>query len=126
MAARRELKVGNTAVLAGLIVDRIACETYEIEAADPYLEAYDPTVERNREEAEADARPAIANSLPDLSGYDKVLIGSPVWGSRAPMILSTFIEGVDLSGKTVLPFVTHAVRRMSGIDGDYRTAAARQ
>lgn len=119
---RRTLEVGNTAVLAGLIADRIDCDVYEIEAADPYPEAYDPTVERNRDEADADARPAIANPLPDVSGYDTVLIGSPVWGSRAPMILSTFIEGVDLSGKTVLPFVTYAVSGMSGVDEDYRDA----
>lgn len=59
---------------------------------------------------------------PDLGSFDTVLIGSPVWGSRAPMIMSTFIESVDLSGRTILPFVTYAVSRMSGIDDDYRQA----
>lgn|GEM_PF-1410030 len=119
---RRNLDIGNTAALAGLIADRIDCEVYEIEAADPYPEAYDPTVTRNTQERQANARPAMANPLPDLSGYDTVLIGSPVWGSRAPMIMSTFIESVDLKDKTVLPFVTYAVSGMSGIDEDYRNA----
>lgn len=117
---RRYLEIGNTAVLAGMITDRIACDTYEIEPSDPYPEAYDPTVDRNSREQEDDARPAIANPLPDVSAYDIVLLGSPVWGSRAPMIMSTFIDGVDLAGKTVLPFVTYAVSGMSGIDEDYR------
>jgi FMN-dependent NADH-azoreductase len=54
--------------------------------------------------------------------YDTVLIGSPVWNVRAPMIMSTFIDNVDLNGKTVLPFVTYAVSGMAGIDQNYRDA----
>ncbi|WP_251152909.1 flavodoxin [Cellulosimicrobium sp. Marseille-Q4280] len=119
---RRDLEVGNTAVLAGMISDRVDCDVYEIEAADPYPEAYDPTVERNVREQESDARPAIAGDLPDVAGYDVVLLGSPVWNVRAPMIMSTFVEGVDLRGKSVLPFVTYAVSGMAGIDDDYRDA----
>ncbi|RZL82279.1 MAG: hypothetical protein EOP32_12160 [Rhodococcus sp. (in: high G+C Gram-positive bacteria)] len=119
---RRDLEVGNTEVLAGMISDRIDCVTYEIEAAEPYPDAYDPTVERNRREQQDDARPGMSNPLPDVSGFDIVLLGSPVWGSRAPMIMSTFIDGVDLAGKTILPFVTYAVSGMSGIDNDYRDA----
>jgi flavodoxin len=117
---RRDLEVGNTGVLAEMIDERIDCDLYEIEAADPYPESYDPTVDRNQREQDGDARPAIAGPLPDVSRYDTVLIGSPVWGSRAPMIMSTFIEGVDLAGKTILPFVTYAVSGMSGVDDAYR------
>ena len=51
-----------------------------------------------------------------------VIIGSPVWNVRAPMIMSTFVESVDLAGKRVLPFVTYAVSGMSGVDQDYRDA----
>lgn len=119
---RRVLETGNTAVVAQFIADSIECDSYEIRAADPYPEAYGPTVERNLRENLDDARPAIDGDLPDVSGYDAVLIGSPVWNSRAPMIMSTFVESVDLTGKTVLPFVTNAMSGMSGIDDDYREA----
>lgn len=125
---RRDLDVGNTQRLARLIADRIDCDEYEILAADPYPEAYDPTVQRNVREQNDDARPAIGGDpldlpdLPDLPAYSTVLIGSPVWNVRAPMIMSTFIEGVDLAGKRILPFVTHAVSGMAGIDQDYRDA----
>lgn len=106
---RRTLKTGNTEVLAGMISDRIDCDVYSIEAADPYPEAYDPTVARNSEEQDADARPEIANPLPDLSAYDTVLLGSPIWNVQPPMIMATFVEALDLSGKDVRPFVTYAV-----------------
>ncbi|WP_258956985.1 flavodoxin [Rhodococcus globerulus] len=119
---RRDLEVGNTEILAGMIADRIDCDTYKIQAVDPYPAAYTPTVERNAREQQDDLRPAIADPLPNVSGYDTVLLGTPVWNTRAPMIMSTFIEGVDLAGKEILPFVTYAVSGMSGIDDDYREA----
>lgn len=119
---RQNLEVGNTEVLADMVTDRIACDTYTIEAADPYPAAYTPTVERNAREQQDNVRPAIANPLPDVSSYDIVILGSPVWNTRAPMIMSTFLDGVDLADKKVLPFVTYAVSGMSGIDDDYRDA----
>lgn len=119
---RRNLTVGNTEVLANLIAERIDCDTYRIEAADPYPDAYEPTVERNVEEQRANARPAIANPLPDVDSYDMVLLGSPVWNVRSPMIMSTFTDGVDLTGKTVLPFVTYAVSGIGNVEDDHRDA----
>jgi flavodoxin len=119
---RRNLQIGNTAVLAGMITDRVTCQTYRIEAAEPYPDAYDPTVQRNVQEQRVDARPAIASPLPDITGYQVVLLGSPVWNVRAPMIMSTFVEGVDLAGRMILPFVTYAVSGMAGVDDRYRRA----
>jgi len=119
---RTDLEVGNTEVVAGLIAERLDCDVFRIEAAEPYADSYDDTVDRNVEEQDADARPAIAGELPDLAGYDTVILGSPVWNVRAPMIMSTFTEGLDFTGKTVLPFVTYAVSGLAGVDGDYRAA----
>lgn len=119
---RRDLDVGNTKRLAGMIAERVDCDSYEIIAADPYPDSYDKTVERSHREQDADARPGIAGRLPDTSNYDTVVLGSPVWDSRTPMVMATFIDNVDLARKTILPFVTYAVSGMSGIDDDYRVA----
>src|SRR5581483_2243284 len=54
----------------------------------------------------ADARPRIANPLRSIDAYDVVLLGSPIWNVRPPMIMSTFAERFDFSGKTIHPFVT--------------------
>lgn len=119
---RRDLDVGNTKRLAQMVAELIDCDEFEILAADPYPEAYEPTVDRNEREQDQDARPAIAGELPDVSGYDTVVLGGPVWNMRAPMIMDTFLEGVDLAGKQILPFVTYAVSGMSGVDQDHRAA----
>lgn len=70
-------------------------------------------------EEDSDARPAIAGTLPDVAQYDTILLGSPVWNVQTPMIMRTFVEGVDLAGKTVHPFVTYAVSGMGRVDSDY-------
>jgi flavodoxin len=117
---RRTLETGNTEFLAGMISDRIDCDVYRIEAADPYSDAYDPTVARNSEEQDADARPAIAGALPDLTQYDTVLLGSPIWNVQPPMIMATFVEAIDLASKDVHPFVTYAVSGLGSTARFYR------
>jgi flavodoxin len=109
---RINLDVGNTEVVANLITAAITADVYRIEAADPYPTDYEATVERNKREQDQDARPAIAGAIPAMTGYDTVLLGSPIWNVRPPMIMRTFIDAVDLRGKTILPFVTYAVSGM--------------
>lgn len=119
---RRTLTIGNTQSLAQLIQPQFGCDMYRIVEADPYPDSYDQTVDRNVAEERADARPEIAGALPDLTRYNTVLLGCPVWNVRAPMILSTFLESVDLTGKTIWPFVTYAVSGLGTVEEDYRAA----
>jgi flavodoxin len=119
---RIDLEVGNTKVLAGMISDLIGCDVYEIDAAESYSDSYDETRERNVQEQDADARPAIANPLPSIDDYDIVLLGSPIWNVRPPMIMSTFAESFDFTGKTVLPLVTYAVSGMGNAERVYQEA----
>ena len=74
---------------------------------------------RNVREQHANARPAIANPLASIMPYDTVLLGSPIWNVRAPMIISTFVEGFDFTGKTVIPFTTYAVSGLGTTVRDY-------
>ena len=106
---RRTLRVGNTEVVAKVVEDAIGCAVYRINAADPYSDSYDATVARNVREQDADARPQITDPLPSIDQYDIILLGSPIWNVRPPMIMSTFTERYDFTGKTVFPLVTYAV-----------------
>jgi flavodoxin len=113
---RIDLEVGNTEVVANMIASTIAVDVYRIEATDRYPHDYEETVERNKREQDDDARPTIAGRLPTVETYDTVLLGSPIWNVRPPMIMRTFVDTVDLRGKTIFPFVTYAVSGM----GDHR------
>lgn len=119
---RTRLTVGNTQVLAEMISALIQCDVHRIEPVDPYPDDYMETVVRNVQEQNANARPAIANPLASLAAYDTVLLGSPIWNVRPPMIMKTFVEGFDFAGKTVIPFVTYAVSGMGTAVQDYTAA----
>jgi flavodoxin len=116
---RVDLKVGNTQVVTEMIAARAAVDVYRIEAADPYPDNYEETVARNVQEEQEDVRPKIAGSLPSLRGYNRILLGSPVWNVQEPMIMRTFIEALDWTGKIVHPFVTYAVSGMGRVQDDY-------
>jgi flavodoxin len=122
---RRTLEVGNTEVLAGMISELIGCDVYRIEPADPYSDDYDATVDRNVREQNDNARPGIANPRTSINDYDTLLVGSPIWNNRAPMIMSTFMESFDFSGKTLYPFVTYAVSGLGSTERDYVALAPR-
>ena len=81
------------------------------------------TVDRNVREQNDNARPDIANPLRSISDYDTVLVGSPIWNKRAPMIMSTFVESLDFGGKTLYPFVTYAVSGLGSTERDYAASA---
>ncbi|MFC5835309.1 flavodoxin [Nonomuraea insulae] len=116
---RRNLQVGNTEVLARMISRRIDCDVHRIDPADPYPDDYEETVARNVREQDADARPAIAGPLPSIDRYDTVLLASPIWNVRAPMIMTTFTETLSFRGKTVFPLTTFAMSGLGNTERDY-------
>ena len=120
---RRTLAEGHTETVARMIQQRIGCDTFQIEAADPYPDDYDETVARNVREEDANARPAIATALPLVDRYDTLLVGCPIWNVRPPMIMLTFLESLDLAGKTILPFTTYAMSGLGTVSNAYASAA---
>lgn len=101
------LEVGHTKVMAGYIAEALGADQYEIVPAEAYPFSYDECCDQASDELKKDVRPALAGDLPDVSGYDTVFLGCPIWWGSEPMVVRTFLDAVDLSGKTVVPFTTH-------------------
>lgn len=93
--------------------------------AEPYSDDYYATVQRNMDEERADARPAIASigDLPSIEDHDVIILGAPVWNSQAPMIMRTFLESYDFTGKMILPFTTHTMSGLGRVPQDYADEA---
>ena len=108
---------GNTAIVAKAIADQTGADLFEIlPETDYYPYTYSKLTDVAKQEQKENARPAIRDALPDLSQYDTVFIGAPVWWGDWPMILYTFFETAELSGKTLIPFSTHEGSGLSGFD----------
>lgn len=101
-------KTGNTQTVADMIADSTGGELFLVETVDSYPESYDETVEIAAEELEQNARPALSTHVEDMSQYDVIYVGYPIWWGTMPMSMYTFLEEYDLSGKTIIPFATHA------------------
>lgn len=100
---------GNTERIAQLIDESIDADLHEILPEDPYTEedlAYYTGGRADQEQADPECRPEIANAVENMSSYDYIFLGYPIWHGQAPRILSTFLESYDFSGKTIIPFCT--------------------
>jgi flavodoxin len=100
---------GTTKGVAEKIAALTGAELAEIVPAQPYtaedLNYHDRTTRASAEQNTPDARPEIANDI-SLDTYDTVYLGYPIWWGQAPRIMSTFVEGHDFRGITVIPFCT--------------------
>lgn len=99
--------LGNTQYVAQLIRDMTGADLFRIEPRQPYPTAHRALVDLAKDEQNRNARPAIAGKIENMDAYHTVFIGYPNWWADMPMILYTFLESYDLSGKTVIPFNTH-------------------
>ena len=111
-----KIEVGNTKMVANYIIDYLKADSFEIEPTTPYPDDYETTTDIAKKEQQENARPNIKNKLNNINDYDTIFLGYPIWWGDMPMIVYTFIENYDLSGKTVIPFNTH---EGSGSAGTY-------
>lgn len=100
---------GHTEAVASRIAELTGADIFRIEAAEPYAaNPYDDS-DRIQREAYNDLRPAVAQLLTEseVAKYDTLYIGTPTWWHQPAMVVCTFLETYDLSGKVVIPFATY-------------------
>ena len=114
------IEKGNTKILAEMIAERTHGDLFEIKTVKPYPKEYRPVTEAAKQEKEENARPEIVGELPDLSKYDVVFLGYPIWWSDMPMPVYTFLDRENFAGKIILPFCTH---EGSGLSDTQRSIA---
>ena len=100
----------NTKKVAEMIAQELGADTYRIQAKQQYtsedLNWHNNSSRANREQEDNNSRPEFAGQLPDLTKYDRILIGHPTWWGIPPRIINTVIEKLDLGEKEVATFST--------------------
>lgn len=110
---------GNTAIVAEMIAEAAGADLFELMPADDhYPMTYAELTDTAKQEQRDNARPEYVGEVPDLSQYDTIFLGAPVWWGDWPMICYTFFENNadSLAGKTLVPFSTHEGSGLSGFD----------
>ncbi len=103
------IEVGNTKIVADYIREIAGADQFEIVTHKYDGMAYTPLINLAQEEARKGELPPYEGEVGDLSQYDTVFIGGPVWWGTYPQVMFTFFKKHenDLKGKTVIPFTTH-------------------
>ena len=101
---------GNTATVAQNLAKSIDADLFVIQPTTPYtaddLNWRNDKSRSSVEMSNRESRPEIATKIDNITQYDVIFVGFPIWWGREPAIIDTFIESYNLSGKTIVPFAT--------------------
>lgn len=115
-----DLRYGTTEYIANMIAEKVGGDLHRIEMVTPYTADFDELRDVNHDEMNRNYLPELKKSDLDISAYDMVFVGYPVWATDVPQAVLSFLNEYDLTGKTVIPFCTHDGY---GVGGSYQTIA---
>lgn len=98
--------VGNTEFLANLVQEEIGCDVFEIRCVYNYPYNHFDCIRISKKEYSENKRPELIEDI-DIAKYDTIILGYPNWVNTMPMVVWTFLETHDFSGKTIIPYCTH-------------------
>ena len=116
------IEVGNTKIVADYISEIAGADQFEIVTHKYDGMAYTPLINLAKEEANNGELPPYEGDAPDLSQYDTVFIGGPVWWGTYPQVMFTLFKDINLDGKTVIPFTTHEGSGLASCVSDVKKA----
>ena len=116
------IEVGNTKIVADYITEIKGSDQFEIVTHKYDGMAYMPLIELAKAEANNGELPPYEGTAPDLSQYDTVFIGGPVWWGTYPQVMFTLFKDINLDGKTVIPFTTHEGSGLASCASDVKKA----
>ena len=114
---------GNTREVAQQIQKIMGGDIFEIQTVTPYPREYDAVTKQAKQELEAGVKPPIQSKVANIKEYDIVFVGSPNWWNTIAPPVMTFLSEHDLSGKTIVPFITHAGSGMGRSAADIKKLA---
>jgi Flavodoxins len=99
---------GSTQIVAETIAEKTGSDLFHIETVTDYPANYLECTKVAQDEKEKNARPQLKETLDNFSSCDVIYLGYPIWWGDMPMAVYTFMESNDFTGKTIIPFDTHA------------------
>lgn len=118
---------GVTKKVAEKMAAAANADVFEIVPQQPYtdkdLDWHNSKSRSSVEMRDKSSRPAISSKIANISEYDTVLIGFPIWWYVAPTIINTFLESYDFSGKKIVLFATSGMSGMGNTMQELKVSA---
>ena len=115
--------VGNTEMIVNYLKQVTNITSFKINPETDYPTNYQEMVTLAQNEKSSNARPSIKDPLTDISNYDTILLGYPIWHGDLPNIVMTQLEMLDFEGKTIYPFNTHEGSGLGSSISDIKNSA---
>ncbi|MBR1679469.1 MAG: flavodoxin [Bacilli bacterium] len=110
----RYVEQGNTEIVAQYIRDIVGADMFKVEPLHPYPKDYMECIEEAKVRTKEHNAP-IKENVPNISNYEVIYVGSPIYWGGMPEELFTALKGLDYSGKIIRPFTTHEGSGLSGV-----------
>ena len=115
---------GNTEVIAEYIKEFTNADMFKVERKIPYSANYTKCTEESAEEQRINARPELVNYLENISEYEVIYIGGPIYWGTLPNPMFTQLERLNWNEKIVRPFTTHEGSGLGNVVSDLRKICA--
>ena len=116
----RYIEKGNTEIAAEYIRDLTGADLFKVERKTPYAKDYMTCIEEAKQEQRRNELPELKEYLDDISGYDVIYIGGPIYWGTLPQPMFTELTRLNFNGKTVMPFSTHEGSGLGSIERDLK------
>ena len=120
----KNITKGNTEIVAEFIQKAVGSDLFQVETVKPYAADYYACIDEAKKELNANARPAIKQSLENIDEYDNVFVCGPCWWGTFPMAMFTQLEKLNWSGKKVMAVMTHEGSGLASSERDLKKTCA--
>lgn len=99
---------GNTRAVANQLHEMVGGDIVELQTVTAYPDSYEEATKQAKDELRSGFMPPLKTKIKDIASHEVVFVGSPNWWGTFAAPVKTFLSEYDLSGKTIIPFITHA------------------
>ena len=119
----RYISKGNTEVIAEYIQEIVGADLFKVERKVPYSKDYMTCIKEAQVEQRNNERPELVNYINDISNYDVIFIGAPIYWGTMPQPMFTLLEKLDFNNKVIMPFTTHEGSGLANVVTDIKRIA---
>lgn len=114
------IEKGNTEIVAEYIKEITGADLFKVERKMPYSKEYMTCIREAQNEQRRGEFPELVNYLDDITDYDVIFIGGPVYWGTLPQPMFTELKRLDFNGKTIMPFTTHEGSGLASVPSDVK------